>query len=166
MNEVVIVIVMIIANSVFWVATHFLCGFLVHLVPNEFYTVENFMFKKRWWEFEGRLYERVFLIKLWKGKLPEAGELLGINPFNKKNFKSRDEKYIERFILETCRAELAHILPFMFLPISFIWNNVLWAMLVMTGVCVIINTPFIAIQRYNRIRLVRILNSIRFHQAR
>ncbi|MCS7298461.1 MAG: hypothetical protein RMJ37_00690 [Spirochaetia bacterium] len=163
MNEIVFVIVMIIANSVFWVATHFLCGFLVHLVPNEFYTVKNFMFKKRWWEFEGKLYERAFLIKLWKDRLPEAGELLGINPFNKKNFKSRDEEYIERFILETCRAELAHILPFIFLPISFIWNNVLWAMLVMTGFCVVINTPFIAIQRYNRIRLVKILNSIKFH---
>lgn len=149
--------VMIVVNSIFWILVHFFSGFIVHFIPPSFYRYDNFLFKKRFWEFDGKLYEKVFLIKLWKDKLPEAGELFKINPFNKKVFVSREKEYVKRFILETCRAELAHILPFLFLPISFLWNNFLEAQLIMVLYCIFSNLPFILIQRYNRIRLVNIL---------
>ncbi|MCX8028415.1 MAG: hypothetical protein N2712_00265 [Brevinematales bacterium] len=147
---------MIIVNSVFWISVHFFSGYLVHFIPKSFYTGNNPLFKERFWEFNGKLYEKVFLIKLWKDRLPEAGELLSINPFNKKKFLSRDKEYISRFITETCRAELSHLLPFLFLPISFVWNNFIEAMVVMVLYCVVANIPFVMIQRYNRIRLSKL----------
>lgn len=156
-------IIMVFVNSVFWVSVHFFSGFIVHFIPSSFYKYDNFLFKKRFWELNGKLYEKVFLIKLWKDRLPEAGGLLGINPFNKKVFTSRDPSYVRRFILETCRAELSHILPFLFLPISFLWNNFLEAQLVMVIYCVLANLPFIIIQRYNRIRLISLL--IKIHNS-
>jgi glycosyl-4,4'-diaponeurosporenoate acyltransferase len=149
-------VVIFLANSIFWVSVHFLSGFISHIIKPEFYSIENFIFKPRRWELNGKIYTRIFLVRLWKDKVPEAGELFKINPFNKKRLVSKDEKYLERFLLETCRAEFSHLLPILFFPLCVffnppvgIWINLAYVLLA--------NLPFIIIQRYNRIRFNRIL---------
>ena len=148
-------LLLILTNSIFWVLLHFLSGYLSHLLPSSFYTLKNPWFKKRCWELDGRLYVKLFRVKAWKDRVPEAGELFRINPFNKKRFISKQKAYVERFILETCRGELAHWLPILFYPLSIIWNPPIgcWIML---AYALLANLPFVIIQRYNRIRLVRL----------
>ena len=66
-----------------------------------------------------------------------------------------DEESIKRFILETRRAELTHWLSIVPAPLFFIWNPP-WAGWLMVGYAVVVNAPFILIQRYNRPRLEKI----------
>ncbi|MCG8491787.1 MAG: hypothetical protein MI743_09255, partial [Sneathiellales bacterium] len=75
--------------------------------------------------------------------------------FRKKNLKSKDTKYIQQFILELCRAELAHWIVIMFSPIFFIWNYE-WVGYIMILYALLVNIPCILAQRYNRIRFKNI----------
>jgi len=92
-------------------------------------------------------------IHAWKDHLPEAGKFFSLHPFDKSHLTRFDRDYLARFILETCRAELAHVLPFLFYPLCLLWNP--WpANLIMFLYAVLANVPFILIQRYNRARLL------------
>lgn len=140
-------------NAFFWIAVHFVSGYLVHVLPESLYRSDAFLFKLHRWEYKGRVYRRFLKIHAWKDRLPEAGEFFSLHPFNKSHLKSSDAGYLSRFILETCRAELAHLLPFLFYPICLLWNP--WpANLIMFVYVVLANIPFILIQRYNRARLL------------
>lgn len=144
-------------NAFFWVLVHFASSYLVHFLPDKIYDCKNLLFKTRKIEINGNIYKKFFKINLWKDYLPEAGKFLGLHPFSKKHFISKSNQYIKRFILETCRGELAHILPFLFLPVSFIWNPT-FADIITLFYVIIFNIPFIMVQRYNRIRLVNLIN--------
>lgn len=146
----------IFSNILFWIVVHFLSSILVHFIPDKFYNYKNIIFREKKIENKGLLYKKYLFIHKWKDKIPEAGKFLPLHPFSKKHFESKKKEYIERFIRETCRGELAHILPFFFLPICFIWNPLL-ASIMMSLYAILSNTPFILVQRYNRIRLVKLL---------
>jgi len=152
---------LLIVNFLFWLVVMFFAGIVVHFLPPSLYNPENFLFRPRWWEFGGKLYSKVFLIKEWKDRLPEAGEFFKFNPFNKKKLqKKRDIDYLERFILETCRAELTHLIPILFYPISLLWNPYP-ASIYMLIFVLITNLPFLIIQRYNRIRFLRVVQGLK-----
>ncbi len=145
----------ILANSLFWVAVHFASGYLVHLFPESLYRPDRFLFKIRRWERRGSLYRRLFRIHTWKDRLPEAGALFPFHPFDKSHLAQHDRDYFARFVLETCRAELSHLLPFLFYPLCLFWNP--WpANLIMFAYAFLANVPFILIQRYNRARLLEL----------
>jgi len=146
---------LIIFNSLFWIIIHMISGYLSHLIPETIYRPSSTLFKPQWWEKNGKIYEKLFLIKRWKDKLPEAGEFFRLHPFNKKHLLSTDPAYLNRFLLETCRAEMAHLLPIVFLPLSFPFNPPIGDS-IMALYAFLANIPFIMIQRYNRIRLLRI----------
>ena len=59
-------------------------------------------------------------------------------------------------MVETRRAELAHWWAMACGPLAALWNP-LAGLLVMVGYGVVVNAPFIAIQRYNRQRAQRVL---------
>lgn len=82
-------LILIVANSVFWVGISFASGYLCHFIPFSFYNIKNPIFKKRFWELEGKLYEKVFFVKYWKDIVPEAGELIKIHPFDKKSLNPK-----------------------------------------------------------------------------
>ncbi len=152
-------LLLFIFNSLFWIGFSFLIGFICHLIPFSFYSPKNPIFKERFWEFGGKLYEFLFFVRLWKDKVPEAGELIKINPFNKKKLASRELSYLERFVVETSRAELVHILVLLITPLSYPFNPPIGDY-IMTAYGVLANVPCIIIQRYNRIRLLRLLKKI------
>jgi glycosyl-4,4'-diaponeurosporenoate acyltransferase len=148
-------LLIILGNSLFWIAAHVLSGFLVHHVPERIYRVEVFPFRLWSWERNGSFYRRDLKINAWKDKLPEAGMFLSSHPFSKKHLAGYDLEYFQRFILEPCRAELAHITPFFLYPLCLLWNPPV-AALVMLLYALLANVPFIFIQRYNRARFCKL----------
>lgn len=109
----------------------------------------------RFASFEKLLHERLFRTRAWKDKLPDAAGWFG-GGFAKRRLASTAPDYIERFIRETWRGELCHWSAFLFVPIYFLWNP-LWADLVILAYVLIANLPCILAQRYNRLRLRRLL---------
>lgn len=107
----------------------------------------------RSWEEEGRFYERAFVIKRWKDRLPDAARWFG-GGFAKGHLASKETEYLRRFVRETWRGELCHWFALGFTPVFFLWNP-LWADLVMAGYAVASNLPCILVQRYNRARFSR-----------
>ena len=59
------------------------------------------------WERAGRFYERVFRIKDWKDRLPDAARWFG-GGFAKSTLTGTHRDYLQRFICETWRGELCH----------------------------------------------------------
>lgn len=114
------------------------------------------IYKQKPWEMDGKFYTRFLHIKKWKDHLPQH---VGKSGFSKKQLVKTSEisvEYIYEFIIETCRAEWNHIMCCLFLVVSFIINSHFYA-LVFSFISVLTNLPFIFIQRYNRIRLTKLI---------
>ncbi len=113
----------------------------------------------RRWERDGRTYEQVLRIKRWKDLLPDGAAWFR-GGFPKARLNSRDPRYLERFVRETARGERIHWQTLSMAPWFAIWNPP-WAMAVIAVYALLANLPCIAIQRYNRSRLLRILRGPR-----
>ena len=110
---------------------------------------------ERAWEERGRFYERVFAIKQWKDWLPDAARWFK-GGFAKGTMNNREPEYLARFIRETRRGELCHWLAIGCAPLFMIWNP-WWGELIIIAYALAANLPCIIVQRYNRLRFVRIL---------
>lgn len=102
-----------------------------------------------------KFYEKSLYIKQWKNLLPDGAAWIG-GAFTQRDMKSTDSAYLQRFILETRRGELCHICAFLFVPIFFLWNP-WWGNCVILVYALVANLPCIIAQRYNRIRLRKLL---------
>ena len=111
--------------------------------------------EERTWENRGRFYERVFAIKRWKDRLPDAARWFA-GGFAKGTMHSREPEYLARFIRETRRGELCHWLAIACAPSFMIWNP-WWGELIIIAYAIAANLPCILVQRYNRLRFVTIL---------
>lgn len=138
-----------------WAVWSTLSGYVAHRVPARRLSRDRFLLRLRGPERGGRVYERVLRIKRWKGWLPEAGDLFA-GGFSKRRVLHRDREYLERFAIETRRAELTHWLVMSLAPLFFLWNP-WWLALAMVGYALVANLPCLVTQRYNRARLARIL---------
>ena len=138
-----------------WAAVHTATGYLVHRLPARVFDRETFLSRPRRIEAGGALYVRVLRIKRWKRWLPEAGALFA-GGFDKKHLSGRDPTYLATYVRETRRAELGHVLAAAAAPLFFLWNP--WYVgIVMLVYAVVANGPCVAAQRYNRLRMLRIL---------
>jgi glycosyl-4,4'-diaponeurosporenoate acyltransferase len=106
------------------------------------------------WERGGRSYERVFGIKRWKDRLPDAARWFG-GGFAKGTLANTDADYLHRFIRETWRGELCHWLAMACAPLFFLWNPG-WGDLIIVAYALAANLPCILAQRYNRARFQRL----------
>jgi glycosyl-4,4'-diaponeurosporenoate acyltransferase len=111
------------------------------------------------WEHTGRLYERVFRIKDWKDRLPDAARWFG-GGFAKGTLAGTQRDYLQRFIRETWRGELCHWAAIAWAPVFFLWNP-WWGDLIIVGYAVAANLPCILAQRYNRARFQRLLMRVK-----
>lgn len=107
------------------------------------------------WEGGGRFYERVFRIKSWKDRLPDAARWFG-GGFAKGTLAGTNPDYLRRFIRETWRGELCHWAAIACAPVFFLWNP-WWGVLVNAAVALVVNFPCILALRYNRARFRRLL---------
>ncbi len=107
------------------------------------------------WERSGRFYEVIFRIKDWKDRLPDAARWFG-GGFAKGTLAGKDHDYLRRFIRETWRGELCHWFAIGFAPVFFLWNP-WWGDCIIVAYALAANLPCILVQRYNRLRLRRLL---------
>jgi glycosyl-4,4'-diaponeurosporenoate acyltransferase len=92
---------------------------------------------------------------LVKDRLPDAARWFD-GGFAKGSLAAHDPAYLRRFIRETWRGELCHWFALGCVPVFFLWNP-WWADMVMVGYAMMANIPCILAQRYNRLRLRRLL---------
>jgi glycosyl-4,4'-diaponeurosporenoate acyltransferase len=107
------------------------------------------------WERGGHFYEVVFRIKGWKDHLPDAARWFG-GGFAKGKLADADPAYLQRFVRETWRGELCHWSALCFTPVFFLWNPC-WGDWIIVSYALAANLPCILVQRYNRLRLRRLL---------
>ena len=84
--------------------------------------------------------------------LPEAGNLFR-GGFSKRRVLHHDRAYLERFLVATRRAELAHWPILALGPFFFLLERRGGSPLAMVAYGVVANVPCILVQRYNRARL-------------
>lgn len=151
--------VTVVLDIVAWGAVHAGTGYLVHRLPVGWLARDRWLFRERRWEQGGRRYRRALRIHRWKDRLPEAGALFA-GGVSKRHVTGDDAGGLERFVVETRRAELGHWLAMVPAPLFALWNppGVAVAMVVYA---LAVNLPFVAIQRYNRARALRVLRSSR-----
>ena len=136
----------------FW---HFAVLMISIYANKSIFNPSNRVYRTHKWEKNGAFYIKVLKIKKWKDKLPQFVLKGG---FSKKNLEKNafnNGKYIQDFMLETCRGEWNHLMGCMYSVISIFLNPPAYAIL-FSIIVMVCNAPFIAIQRYNRIRLKRI----------
>jgi len=142
----------ILANVAFWPAWTLTVGYAAARAPTTRFTEDDVLTRRRAIERDGAWYDEQLAIKKWKDRLPEAGAVFG--DFAKREV-TRDVRDVERFVAETRRAEHAHWGMAAGACLTALWNP-WWAFPVNAGVGALANLPCIAVQRYNRARLVRL----------
>jgi glycosyl-4,4'-diaponeurosporenoate acyltransferase len=134
-----------------WLIIHVAVSYICFKIPLSFFSKDIKWFRIRKWELKGKIYQRIFNIKRWKGIIPDGGGLFN-KGFPKKSLKSSHFEYLKIFLYETKRAELTHWLIILPVPIFFIWN-LWWIGIIMIIYAMIVNIPCILLQRYNRARI-------------
>lgn len=141
----------IIGITAYQFAADGLFAFIVHLMPNKWFEIDNKFYSVS--SKERKFYEKI-KIRKWKDKVWELGSLGG---FSKKNLKSSsDINYIKRFIIESNKGVLTHIIgcfvgftALIFFPFECILSLTL-------PICIInfiMNLPSLFILRYNTPKL-------------
>ena len=134
-----------------WGVFHAATGYAAHRLGDERLSADGPLLRLRGFERGGRWYRRRLRIQRWKDRLPEAGDLF-LGGLSKRHLPSYDEAGLQLFARETRRAELAHWWALACGPVFVLWNPPVAAALLI-GYGVLVNLPFIAIQRYNRARI-------------
>ncbi|WGL52609.1 hypothetical protein P5P86_02010 [Nocardioides sp. BP30] len=133
-----------------WGAFHSLTGLAAHRLGAARLAHDGQLLRIRRFEEGGGWYRRRLHIHRWKDRLPEAGGLFG--GVSKRHLPTYDVEGLALFARETRRAELAHLWAMACGPLFVLWNPPLAsALLIAYGV--LVNLPFIVIQRYNRARI-------------
>jgi glycosyl-4,4'-diaponeurosporenoate acyltransferase len=150
--------VTIAVDVVAWGAFHSLTGYAAHRLDADRLSRDGWLLRPRPFETGGRWYRRRLQVHRWKDNLPEAGGLFR-GGMSKRHLPGRDVASLQLFVRETRRAELAHWWAMWCGPIFVLWNPPLAAgLLVAYGV--LVNLPFVVIQRYNRFRLQTLIERL------
>lgn len=147
--------VTVVVDVVAWGLIHAGAGYLAHRTSVAWLSRDRWLFRQRRVERGGRLYSERLRIGRWKDRLPEAGALFA-GGISKRRVTATEQGGLERFVVETRRAELAHWLAAAPGVVFVLWNPPV-AVPIMVAYGLGVNLPFIAVQRYNRIRASRIL---------
>jgi glycosyl-4,4'-diaponeurosporenoate acyltransferase len=143
----------VLLDIVIWLIVHLAVSWWVTHRPAARFSADQAWYKPRKWEIDGRIY-RWFQIRLWKSWLLDGAPWF--DGVAKAELRSKDLAALSLFVIETCRGELAHWLPFGCGPFFFLWNKPWVGGLMLVYAC-LANVPCILVQRYNRARLWRIL---------
>lgn len=114
-----------------------------------------FWFRPHSWEKNGHIYARLLQIRRWKKYLPDGAAVVR-SGYRKKTLQDVSPENLNRFLIESCRAELTHLLaipPFLL----FFFLIPPYAVPLMLVYALIVNLPCVLAQRYNRPRVARLL---------
>jgi len=129
--------------------------FVGESLPRKNIDIDSPLFQPRKWEKNGRFYYKL-RIQIWKDRVPDMSRFVP-HMFRKKLDVMRSPAYVEDLIRETCVAELVHYVlsclsPVIIVLMPPVWGPICWFLYILVG-----NLPFIIIQRFNRPRLMQIL---------
>ena len=125
----------ILINMMLMIIWHLTVLIICMVLPRSFFEPTKKLYVTRKWEKNGNLYIKNFKIKKWKDYLPQFVAKGGFS--------------------KTCRAEWNHLMCSMYFIVSFCINSVENAV-IFSLIPIICNFPFLIIQRYNRIRLLKL----------
>ena len=112
----------------------------------------------------GALYEKLNIRK-WQAKVPDMSRIL---PFlmPPKNLTGDYAQRLPGMIRETCVAEITHItVSILGLPCLRIWPG-MGGVTVTAIFILLLNVPYILIQRYNRPRLIRLYRKLQAREEK
>lgn len=148
----------IVVDVVAWGVFHAATGYAAHRLGDERLARDGWLLRERSFEAGGRWYRGRLRIHQWKDKVPEAGALFD-GGISKRQLPAPDAEGLSVFVRETRRAELGHWWALACSPLFVLWNPPLAATL-LVAYGVLVNLPFIAIQRYNRLRTQSVLSRL------
>ena len=142
---------------ILWPVLQLAAAHFCHHLPDRVLSPQSWFFRPHIFEHGGRIYEKIFRVSSWKHLLPDGNIAAKQHRFQKKHLKNFSEENLNRFLVESARAELTHWLaiPFFWMFGFFVPAKVIWYMLVYA---LLANLPCIIAQRYNRPRVKRLLN--------
>ena len=141
-------------DAAVWATWSVLVGYRATRLPWARLAEDTWLTRPRRWERDGRVYERLGILR-WKDRIPEAGSVFRRGT-SKRALPGRSDDDLGRFAAETRRAEIVHWQIMAITPV-FVFFNPPVLIVAMVIYAVVANIPCIAIQRYNRIRITRIL---------
>lgn len=146
----------IISNCILIFLWHSVVLIVTKNINIAFFNPQKYLYREKKWEKGGTFYIKYLKIKKWKDYIPQY---VGKDGFSKRNLIKNSKislEYINQFIYETCRAEWNHLVCCILSFSSYIFNtniyNFIFLLLPIT-----INLPCLFIQRYNRIRLNKLV---------
>ena len=137
-------------------------GVLSHVIgqalPRRWFHGDGRWFRPAAWEQNGRFYQRLH-IRRWKTRLPDKSRVVK-SMVPKRLEGEPDTRQLDLLVQETCVAEVVHLALFLVSPsiYRFCRNGV---GVVFSVLCGVGNLPFVAIQRYNRPKLLALRERIR-----
>lgn len=140
-------------------------SFLVgRIVPKKWFRYDRFPYRLFGFEKGGRVYRAAGICR-WKSTFPDMSAIFPKLIPSKKLPGTVNAMHVERMIQETCIAEATHfLLGVLGFGCVLFWNTaegMILAILYALG-----NIPYIMIQRYNRPKLVLILDRLRDKERR
>lgn len=143
----------LILSAIAWPAWGFLTGWWYRRMGPDQLWRERWHLRVRAFEAQGRWYDIKLNIRRWKDRLPETGGWFGVS---KRSLIGNSTDDLVAFALECRRGELTHWAILFITPAFAVWNSGI-ALAVVVGVGVLASVPFIAVLRYNQLRVGRIL---------
>lgn len=132
--------------------------FIGESLPRSMYDYRRFPFKCQPWEQDGRIYEK-FGVRWLKTHSIDMSSIMP-KAFPKQRTMSRDRAHLERLVQEMCNAELVHWVLALLSPVFALLIEGWYGVAISVGYA-LSNLGDIMIQRYNRPRIVMILERIK-----
>jgi glycosyl-4,4'-diaponeurosporenoate acyltransferase len=143
------------ADAAVWAGWSAVVGYTAHRLPRARLAHDGPLTRLRPWERQGRAYER-FGIRRWKDRVPELGAAFR-GGVSKRALGGHDTATLAGFAAETRRAELVHWAIPLVTPVFVLWNPP-GLLAAMVAYAVVANLPCLVIQRYNRGRVLRVVD--------
>ncbi len=133
-------------------------------LPRRWFHPDSFPYAAYRWENEGRIYNKTYVYR-WKDSLPDMSRISrrmvrkSISPMR------CTSEHVRRLVLETCVAELVHLV-LMLMSVIIYWINPTGLGAAIAIIYALTHIPFIIIQRYNRPTLVRLAERLKEREER
>lgn len=139
-------------------------GFLIgRILPKTWFSPQAFPYKTVSFEQNGKRYERLGIRK-WKDRVPDMSRIFPWLMPSKQLPKTLHAADIKQMLTETCIAEFIHtLLMIAGFGCVFLWDGIGgWICFVLFALG---NLPFNLIQRYNRPKLMRLMQKIQAKES-
>lgn len=153
----------IILCFIIWPVLQLAAAAVCHKLPERFLSYSSFFYRSHGWEKGGEIYRRILRVHMWKKLLPDSADFIK-GGYRKKSLDSISKSSLEKYLLESCRGEMTH-----WLAIPFFWIFGLFSppivILYMLIYALAVNLPCIITLRYNRPRIVKLLERMERRQG-